>query len=208
VTDATGEHARLIGNGALIGVVAELDEAKARVRVDVDGLRTDWIPWATHAGPGVRSWSAPEVGSQVVLACPYGDPSQGVVIGGVYRNDYKAPADKKTVHRVEFEDGSVVEYDRESHTLTIDVGDQGFVVVNCKSANVTATDDVNVDCKNANITASTKVTVDTPEAHFTGKITADDDITTSAEVKAGAIGLKSHHHTAQGSTAPTTIAQA
>jgi hypothetical protein len=33
------------------------------------------------------------------------------------------------------------------------------------------------------------------------------DIKTSGDVVAGSIGLKGHHHTAQGATAPTTIAQ-
>lgn len=38
--------------------------------------------------------------------------------------------------------------------------------------------------------------------------TSGDIETTAGEVKAGTIGLKSHHHTAQGATAPTTVSQA
>lgn len=37
--------------------------------------------------------------------------------------------------------------------------------------------------------------------------TYSGNITTSGEVTAGAIGLKTHHHTAQGATGPTTAAQ-
>lgn len=192
---ALADHDRMIGAGTMLGVVAELDEAKARVKVDVAGMRTDWIPWTERAGPGVRTWSAPEVGSQVVVACPSGDPAQGVVLGGVYRAAHPAPANAKTSHRVEFEDGTIVEYDRAAHKLTIDVG-EGSVVVNCKTAT---------------ITASESVTVDAPTAHFTGdvnvdkKITAGQDITTPAEVKAGTIGLKSHHHEGVSSgSSPTT----
>lgn len=196
---AVGEHDRLIGNLVMLGVIAELDEEQARVRVDCDGMRTGWIPWvAGRAGPGVRTWSAPEVGEQVVVVSPYGDPTQGVVIGSVYQDAFDAPATVKTKHRTEYADGSVVEYDRATTTLTVNVG-SGKVIVNCATAEVHATE---------------SVTLDTPKTHATGdlkvdgKIDADGNITTPAEVKAGDIGLKAHHHTAQGATAPTTPSQA
>jgi len=185
---AAGHHDRQIGNMLAIGVIAELDTTTKRVRVDVDGMKTDWIPWLTQrAGPN-RDWHPPEVGAQVLVASPYGDPAQGVVVGSIYQNDFDAPADVATVDRAVFEDGSVIEYDREAHQLKVDVGD-GTVIVNCKLATVTATE---------------KITFDTPEAHFTGKITAEDDITTTAEVKAGDIGLKSHKHTEEGDGNPTS----
>lgn len=191
----SGDHDRQIANMVMLGVVAELDEAQARVRVDCDGMRTDWIPWTEYrAGPGVRTWSAPEVGEQVVVAAPYGDPTQGVVIGSVFQESHDAPANVKTKHRTEYADGTVVEYDREANKLTIDVG-EGSVVVNCKTATVTA---------------SESVTLDTPETHATGNLTVDGtidaggDITTPAEVTAGNIGLKAHKHTEQGDGAPTS----
>lgn len=88
----SAEHARLIGNLLMIGVVRELDEAGSRVRVDADGMLTDWIPWLERrAGPGMRSWCAPEPGEQVVLACPYGDPGQALVLGSLYQNRFPAP---------------------------------------------------------------------------------------------------------------------
>lgn len=194
----SGEHDRILGNLVMIGIVSELDEAGARVRVDVDGMQTDLIPWLTgRAGPGVRTWSAPEVGEQVVVVSPYGDPAQGVVIGSVFQNDFDAPAAVRTKHRTEYADGSVVEYDRETTTLTVNVG-SGKVVVNCATAEVHATESVTLDTPNTHATGDLKVD---------GKIEAGADITTPAEVKAGNIGLKAHKHTAQGATAPTTVAQ-
>lgn len=199
------EVARLLSSFLLVGVVAELDEAAARVRVDADGLRTDWIPWGERrAGPGVRTWSAPEVGEQVILACPFGDPAQAVVLASIFQNDHAAPASVKTIHRTTYADGTVVEYDRTAHKFTMNVG-SGSVVVNCATATVTASD---------------SVTLDTPTVHATGDLTVDGDVsvqgkadvqgnvTSQGEVKAGTIGLKAHHHTAQGATAPTTVAQA
>jgi len=196
---------RLLGSVVLFGVVAELDEAAARVRVDVDGMRTDWLPWLERrAGPNARTWLAPDVGEQVVVACPYGDPSQGVVIGSVYRQSFPAPAGSKAIHRTEYPDGTVVEYDGEQTRLTVNVGG-GSVVVNCATATVHASESVEIDSPTVHATGD--VNID-GNVSVQGKIDSQGDMTSQGEVKAGSIGLKAHHHTAQGATAPTTAAQA
>ena len=193
-----GEHDRLLGNVVLMGIVAEIDAEQARVRVDADGLRTAWLPWAERrTGPGVRTWCAPEVGEQVVLVCPYGDPAQAVVVGSIYRDAYPAPANAATLHRTIYADGSRVEYDRAAHALTVFVG-EGTVTVHCKTATVTASESVTLDAPTVRATGD--VAID-------GRLTAQGEIATPSEVKAGDIGLKAHHHTAQGSNAPTTTAQ-
>lgn len=167
---ALGEHDRLLANMLMIGVVAELDEAAARVTLDVCGLRTDWIPWIVRrAGPDAEWW-APEIGEQVLVACPCGDPSQGVVVGSIYQSAFPAPANVKTVRRVTFADGSSVEYDREANRLQVDVAGAGLVVVNCKTATVVATE---------------QVTLDTPEANCTGNVSVagNFDVQGSTTVK-------------------------
>ncbi|CRD45963.1 MULTISPECIES: phage baseplate assembly protein V [Stenotrophomonas] len=195
----SAEHARLIGNLLMIGVVRELDEANGRVRVDADGMLTDWIPWLERgAGPGVRTWCAPEPGEQVVLACPYGDPGQALVLGSLYQDRFPPPADSRLRQRTAFADGSSVEYDQETTTLNVHVG-SGKVIVTCANAQVIASESIVLD------TPSIKATGD---LDVSGAISAGKDISTPGEVKAGAIGLKAHKHTAQGPTAPTTPAQA
>lgn len=194
-----GDHDRQIANLAMIGVVEELDVAAARVRVSCDGMLTDWIPWsAVRAGPGVRTWSAPEVGEQVIVLSPYGDPAQGVVVGSIYQQDYPAPASVKTTHRTEYADGSFVDFDRVTSTLTVTVG-KGKVIVNCATAEVHASDSATID------TPMTKVTGD---LEVVGAIKAGKDIMTPADMKAGDISVKQHHHDAQGATAPTTPSKA
>lgn len=191
----SAEHDRRIGAMTMIGVIAELDEAQARVRVEADGLLTEWLPWVERrAGPGLRTWSAPEVGEQVLVVCIGGDPAQGVVVGSIYQDDHDAPASAKAVARAEFADGTVVEYDRAAHRLTVDVG-EGFVVVNCKTATVAATESVTLD---------TPKTYATGDLQVTGKIDAGGNITTPAEVYAGSIGLKSHKHPTAGNGPPST----
>lgn len=78
---------------------------------------------------------------------------------------------------------------------------------------------VNIVAPEVDVSASTKCNIDTPELHCTGKITADDDISTSgainadgditstSDVKAGAISLTQHIHQApEGPTGPAEAA--
>ncbi|MGO4521118.1 phage baseplate assembly protein V [Dyella sp. 2RAF44] len=199
----TGDHDRMLGNMLMIGVVELLDEEAARVRVDVDGLLTDWIPWGTRrAGPDA-DWWAPEPGEQVLVGCPYGDPSQGVVICSIFQDAYPAPANLKTKRRVAFGDGSSVEYDREAHALTVTVG-TGSVVVNCKTANVNATESITATTKTATVTASDSLTVDTPKAKFTKDVDVGGTLTAATDVIGGGKSLKSHDHVSAAPGSPTS----
>jgi|SRR6185437_393961 len=183
---STDELQRLLANMVMIGVVDQLDEANGLVRVSVDGMLTEWIPWGERrAGPLKRTWSPPGIGEQVVVLSPYGDPAQGVAVCSIPQDAFPAPANSKTVDRTTYSDGTVVDYDTSTETLTVNVG-AGKVVVNCKTAEVHATDSVLLD------TPTTKTTGD---LQVGGGITAQDDITTQADVKAGSISLKTHKTT-------------
>lgn len=199
----TGEHDRMLGNMLMVGVVELLDEEKALVRVDVDGLLTDWIPWGVRRAGADSEWWAPEPGEQVLVGCPYGDPSQGVVICSLYRDLYPAPANLKTKRRVAFADGSSVEYDREAHTLTVAVG-TGSVVVNCKTATINATESIAATTKTATVTASDSLTVDTPKAKFTKDVDVGGTLTAATDVIGGGKSLVKHDHVSAAPGSPTS----
>lgn len=198
------EFARLLANVIMLGVVSELDETGARVRVDADGLRTDWIPWGERrAGPGARTWAPPGVGEQVIIACPYGDPSQAVVLASVYQDAYSAPADQSTLHRTAYPDGTVIEYDSSARRLTVNAG-AGEVHIHCSTARVVASQVVELDTPSVRITGDLQVD---GSGSVQGSMSVQGDVSSQGEVWAENIGLKAHHHTAQGATAPTTSAQ-
>lgn len=183
----SAEHDRQIGTLAMIGVIKELDETEAVARVEVDGLLTDWLPWTVaRSGAGLRTWAAPEVGEQVLIVCPYGDPAQGVIVGSLYQSAHAAPASAKETVRAEFADGTVVQYDRATGELLIDVG-TGKVTINCDTATVTAATSVKLDSPKVECTGDVEVS---------GKVTAHGDVeSTGGDVKAGSITLKTHKHT-------------
>lgn len=166
--DAT-ETQRIMANLIRIGKISALDETTARVKVDVAGLTTDWLPWAVARAGSTRTWSAPRIGEQVVVLSPYGDPAQGVVMPSLYQDDFPAPANSKDQEHTVYPDGTSIDYNSATNTYTM------TVVGNAQ---------VTVICKNATVQASEAVTLDTPLTHCTGALTVDGVLT----YKAGMVG--------------------
>lgn len=159
---AQSETERVLANMIRVGVVSALDEENARVQVDVGGLTTSWLPWITSRAGATRTWSAPRAGEQVMVLAPYGDTTQAVVLPSIYQDDHPAPANSQHVERVEFPDGTFVEYNSETNTLNIDVAGDAKVIVNCKEAT---------------INAETSVTLNAPQTTCTGKLTVEGLLT-------------------------------
>lgn len=157
-----GELQRQISNVVRIGKVAELDEANARVKLSVSGLTTDWLPWSAARAGKTRTWSPPQVGEQVIMVSPFGDMGQAVVVGSLFSDDSAAPAASKDQETTVYPDGSTVDFNSATNTMTVTVAAGGNVVVNCQVAT---------------INAATSVTLDTPEAHCTGNLTVDGLLT-------------------------------
>lgn len=114
---------RRLANIIQIGKIKAVDAANGLVQVDLDGPDTDWIPWVTPRAGGDRTWWAPEVGEQVLVAAPSGELGNAVIVGSLYQDAHAEPAAVLTVHRTIYADGTVVEYDRATHTLLADLGD-------------------------------------------------------------------------------------
>ena len=160
-TRDTAELERSRANLVQLGTVAEADYATARVRVTLGALVTAWLPWLAVRAGGDRTWSAPEVGEQVAVLCPDGDPAGGIVLGAIYCNDHAAPANAATVARTTYADGAVVEYDRAAHRLSaalpsgatvnlvadggMTINAQGGVTVNASGGNIVVQGDVIAD---------------------------------------------------------------
>lgn len=146
------------------GTVEQLDEAAARVRVRSGGMLTGWLPWFTHRAGADRSWHAPEEGEQVVVFSPSGEPAQGVVLPAIYQSAHPAPADAKTLHRMVYDDGTVIEYDRAGHKLLASVrGDAEVIADN----DITATAG-----RNATVSAAAQMTLIAPQIFMQGNLSA------------------------------------
>ncbi len=134
----SAEYERQLANMTRIGVIEEVDVVHARATVSVGGLITDWLPWGVQRASGMRTWSAPSVGEQVVVHSPYGDTGQAFIGQSIYQDDHDQPANSADQTHIVFPDGSTVDYNSASNTLTVTVSGGGNVIVNCKNATVNA----------------------------------------------------------------------
>lgn len=179
---------RQVANLVRIGTVSELDEANARVKLAVSGLTTDWLPWSAARAGKTRAWSPPQVGEQVIMVSPFGDMGQAVVVGSLFSDTDPAPAASKDQETTVYPDGSTVDYNSATNTLTVTVVGGGNVVVNCMVAT---------------INAGTSLNVNTPDAYFSGNIKAAGDITDKVRSMQGDRDIyNGHNNPNNGNSAP------
>lgn len=182
----TSEHERIMAGMIRYGVITGLDLSDAtapRCKVSTGGLDSEWLPWLTLRAGKTKTWSAPDIGEQGLVISQSGDPSQGVVLVGLFSSGFPAPVTDPNKDHTVFPDGTTVEHDSGSNTYAVTVAGTGNWIVNCKHATVNADDDATVNTKAATINAddsatvntatatvkaSTSVMVDTPTATFTG----------------------------------------
>lgn len=156
------EHERIIANLIRIGTVSAVDVSTACVKVKIGDVETDWVQWATVRAGSTRTWSCPSVGEQVMVFCPFGDLAQAIPALSLYQDTHPAPANDASVDRAAFADGSTVDYNSVSNTLTVNVSGAGNVILN--SANVT-------------VNASNQVTLNTPHTICKGQLTVEGAFT-------------------------------
>lgn len=133
-----GELQRQQANTHRIGTIAAVDAANARVQVNVAGLTTDWLPWTASRAGATRAWSPPSVGEQVLVASPYGDLAQGVVLGSIYQDAHPAPASSQDQETVIFADGAVIDHNSATHALSATLNAAGSLKVTIGAAKVEA----------------------------------------------------------------------
>ena len=137
---ALSDTLRRLANLIRIGTIKKVDYSKAKARVEIGDLCTDWLPWITARAGGNVSWHPLDIGEQVIVLSPSGDLSQGVILPALYKGD--VISSNSDVHKLLYKDGSSIEFDRGSGVLNINVkGDvivkaDGSVTVDASSVNL------------------------------------------------------------------------
>lgn len=116
--EVTELHRRL-ANLIQLGCIVETDYFSAipRVRVEIGKLLTAWLPILTQRAGLDRSWWPMDIGEQVMILAPSGDLAQGIVLGSINQQAFPAIAQTSDVHRIQYSDGAVIEYNHTSHYL-------------------------------------------------------------------------------------------
>lgn len=178
---------RRIENIVRMGKIEFADYTKARVRVRIGNVLTNWIPWVTTRAGGDVSFWAPEVDEQVLVFSPGGETSLGVCLPAIYQSAIPANADDENKARIDFENGSSVEHDRETGVLKVIVPNDGKVEIQSGG-------DVTVVASGTLKLQAASIEITGPITHTGGDIASDRNFTTSEEVTASGIKLSSHKH--------------
>ena len=141
------DSAQEFGATLKFGTVSASKPGFARVRLpDADNMRTMWLPIAYPKTQDDQVCWTYDSGEQVaVLLDARGE--DGVIVGAVYSDADRPPTTSSDKFIVKFKDGAVFEYDRATHTATL----QGV--------------------QNVFIQAATKVTIDAPDTEVLGNLT-------------------------------------
>lgn len=160
------QHDRLIANLVRYGRVQAVDAAAGEATVDFDGEVVPGLSWAKRRAGKTREWYAPSEGEQVCVLSPSGELSQGTIAYSIEQDEFPNPGNSSDQDLTEYPDGTVVEYNSASHTLTIDASvSSGTVIIKCNTATVEA---------------AASVTIDTPETTCTGNLTVAKSLNVGA----------------------------
>jgi phage baseplate assembly protein V len=119
MTPETTELERRLSNLIRIGTVSDADYKRAKVRVDCDGLTTDWLPWITHRAHRDIDWWAPEIGEQVVIMAPSGLLEDAFVFSGLYSDNHPEPESDPDKHVIRYANGDSITHDRRNGSFFI-----------------------------------------------------------------------------------------
>lgn len=187
----TSEHERIIAGMLRLGVITGLDLSDPeapRCKVATGGLSSDWLPWLARRAGRTRHWSAPDIGEQVVVLAQSGDPSQGVVLPGLFSAAFPSPETDPEKDHTLFPDGTTVVHDSATNTYEVTVAGTGNWIVNCKHATVNADDDATVNTKEAKVNATTSLVVDSPTSTFKGQVFIEQLLTIMGGLAASGAG--------------------
>lgn len=151
-----------VSNMIRVGTVMEVQAQPPRIRVMTGEIQTDWIRWGEQrAGADINTWTPPAAGEQVVLLCPEGDIAQAIAVCSLPSDDQPPPGSATGLQRTRYADGTQIDYDTSTSTLTVQAGAGG----------------VSILCGNALLQATDSITLDTPTITCSGAVEIAGDAT-------------------------------
>lgn len=208
------------------GVISEVDipNGLARVNFEEDEFVSGWLKVSVPRSFGDQ-FSFPYVINEHVYCIMDDNWEYGVIGGAIYDQSNTPKGAAAGVKQWRFRDDSVISYNTNTRTLTLDI--KGEININCEAADITSTGEVKVQAPEVSITA-VNTNIDgilnvTGAAKITGIVSmggiagisgapvsgSDAELqvkklTATDEVIAGSVNLKTHKHTSAASGSPTS----
>ena len=126
---ANSQMDRILANLIKIGRIDSVNLSAGTATVNFDGELVSDLEWSKERAGADRSWNGGYTkGEQVLVLSPSGDLSQGVIAFSISQNAFPNAGNSENPKHI-YADGTVVEYDKASNTLNIDLSATGGKVV-------------------------------------------------------------------------------
>lgn len=161
-----------------VGQVSSIDEQAGTVRVifsDRDNSVSYDFPVTYPLTQNDKMYYMPTIQEWLVCVLLPNNPAQGFILGSYYSETRKPPVTDKNLFHIRFEDGTILEYDKQSHKLTVDVPENGD-----KSIEVSTASDIAVRTQK-------KIVVEAAEA-LEIKVGTDIKVMATANISIEALG--------------------
>ncbi|MEH8027353.1 phage baseplate assembly protein V [Gallibacterium anatis] len=195
----SAENNRRIENLIRYGVIAEVDCAARRARVQSGEILTDWLPWCAFRAGTTKIWSPVTVGEQCVILAPSGELSTGFILSGIYRLEFDTPSNSPDEHVIEFADGARIEYNQASSALKISGINTALVQA---STSITLETPVVKCTQNLEVAQNVLIggnlamsgSAGGGNAEIKGNVSVQGSVKSQTDVVAGSVSLKNHTH--------------
>ncbi len=127
MTDISGDLQRRLANMVRRGVIHSVQSGPIpKCRVDLGETLTDWLPVCQGFSGAYRSDRQPvAVGDAVTVLSEAGELNNGRVFPGWNTLAQPVPGDNDDEHLTRYGDGTEVRYNRNTHSLTITLAENG-----------------------------------------------------------------------------------
>ncbi len=112
----------ILENIIRVGRVSSTNATKSTVRVywpDRDNMVSDDLLIINRGSLRVKDYWIPDIGEQVVCIMLPNGKNAGYCIGSIFSDDAPPQISNVNSRRLDFPDGTYIEYDKKSHNLTI-----------------------------------------------------------------------------------------
>jgi phage baseplate assembly protein V len=177
------------------GYVCDVRPGEVRVQMEDDEFATYWLPVIRRKSKtDFESWPL-EANEHVVCLLDM-HCNTGICLGAIHSE--KDPADTKEAVGIfikKFSDGTVIEYNKKSNTLTADV--KGKIVAK-------STGDVEIQAgQNLEATVGAKATIEAQNIELKGEVKIIGNLNVTGTVIGDNVNLKLHTHSNGNNGAPT-----
>lgn len=119
------------------GTIFAADYEKGLYRVtDGEGWESNWLPLKVQKAGGDVFYAPLDIGEQVKVECPGGDPAQGEITGSFYSDNSPPPSQNPDKMIMNFKNGTKIEHDRSTNSYILSLPGGGTMKIDADGGTI------------------------------------------------------------------------